>query len=281
MMSAYFDFPFSGEGVMAPLRHFELKFPKDDPIFLTHFPSYPVLPASLLTDICCRAFCTAKNIDGMAGSGWFIAWSTFREGIRPGDTVSVIVESDDHTATVSVIRAGKDVATLELAVDAIDAVQDTNKPVEIPLRPALSKLPHRYPLLVVDLIGQAQQGDRGAARKFVSYGDYCFRHLHATQPDHVPPSYPNGAVIEGIEQAAAGLLATKWDLANPAYVVLVAGLNGVRFFGLAQPGDVIDFHTRIDTISDRLAILSGRAMVGRKDLISLAKAYVVRQEIAR
>lgn len=282
-MSGYFDFTFSQSigvgnmiGAINSTAVVELDFRTDDPVFAGHYPDYPVVPASLLTEVCCDMVAAHRGLPSLMQCGWQIARSKFGQGIRPGDRIRFAAVHGDDRSKITVTRGDEQVATLRF-----ERVKGLAEPLDAPdpaphMHPAFDYLPQRYPLLAIDLVGQDSATDRGVARKFISYSDYCFRKLDRAETAR----YPVGGVIEGIEQAAASLLAQRWDMADPDHVILVAGLDGIHLNGVAMAGEVIDFVTRIETLTDTLAILSGQARVGDRSITSVAKIYVVRLAVA-
>ena len=136
-------------------------------------------------------------------------------------------------------------------------------------------LPQRFPLQAVDLLSTADDDNpEGHGRKLVSHADYFFRRAATCAP-----SYPHGAVIEGIEQAAATVLARQWDVTSEDNAIVIGGLNGIRFHGKAAPGEVIDLICAAEQISDDFAMLTGRAQVDSRALVTIDRIIVIRKEL--
>lgn len=276
-MHAFLDLSFAFRGTAENLREIEVRFPASDPVFSGHYPDYPVYPASLVVETCVALIYNHRGID-VCGGGWNLRDSRFAGRIGPGDTAIVSLSTAIDGCQVTVCVDKTVVATLDfVATDARAPVEFPNTS-DIELRPASRFLPQRYPLMVIDLVGLAEDGASGSARKLVSYGDYAFRNFTPERADGTEPVYPVGGVIEGIEQSAAVILSQQWDFSDLSRMVLIGALRGVRIFGSAGPGDVITFATRLDMLSDGLATLSGVAHTADRLLMSIDKIVVIRRE---
>lgn len=255
----------------------EMKFMESETIFSGHFPNFPVVPASLIIDLCANLVAKFHDIPSLVGSGWRLARSKFEKGIHPGDRIRFDIQNDERSTTIILTCNKIRIATLNFDREETE-IPSFAHPDPLPaMTPAKKYLPQRYPLLVVDLVGRCVNSNLGVARKFVSYSDYCFRSLGDADAEN----YSIGGVIEGIEQAAANLLLEhcKCNLLSDDHVILVAGLNGVRFDGNAVVGDIIDYTVRLNILTDDFAILSGQARVGNRAIMSIDKVYVTRQAV--
>ena len=278
-MDGYLDLTSATAGTAPSGQSVMLRLPSEDPVFAGHYPDYPVLPASLVVELCCAVLNTHKAIDPLR-DGWRLTTSRFTGAIRPGDVVTVHVAGRDGGFDLRVDARQSLAAELSFRPsNGVPAAPRTgDDPAPAPFRPASGFLPQRYPLMVVDQVAITPDGQSGRARKLLSYGDYAFRRFSPERNGPDEPAYPVGGVIEGIEQAAAAVLSQRWDMADPDHVILVGGLRDLDFHGQAHPGEIIDFATAITMLTDRLAILSGAARVDSRLLLSIGRIHVLRME---
>jgi 3-hydroxyacyl-[acyl-carrier-protein] dehydratase len=107
-----------------------------------------------------------------------------------------------------------------------------SRPLVIDQREIAALLPHRYPFQFVDRVLEFEDGARIVALKNVSINEPYFR-------GHFPeqPLMPGVLICEALAQAGA-LLAHRSQNGVPAgRVVLLAGLDNVRFRRPVVPGD--------------------------------------------
>ena len=104
----------------------------------------------------------------------------------------------------------------------------------------LSRLPHRFPMLLIDRVLECEPGKRIVALKNVSINEPFF-------PGHFPgiPILPGVLILEAMAQAA-GLLAfsTLGLQADGKSLYYFAGIDGARFKKPVKPGDqlIIEVH---------------------------------------
>jgi beta-hydroxyacyl-ACP dehydratase FabZ len=93
-------------------------------------------------------------------------------------------------------------------------------------------LPHRYPFQFIDRVLEFEDGRRILALKNVSIDEPFFR-------GHFPeqPLMPGVLICEALAQAGALLLHCSKDGVEPGHVVVLAGLDRVRFRRPVLPGD--------------------------------------------
>ena len=106
----------------------------------------------------------------------------------------------------------------------------------------LKKLPHRYPILLVDRVLELERGLRIKALKNVTINEPFF-------VGHFPhrPVMPGVLMLEALAQAAA-LLSFETqggELADDSVVYFV-GIDGARFKRPVEPGDQLILEAAID-----------------------------------
>ncbi len=97
----------------------------------------------------------------------------------------------------------------------------------------LKKLPHRYPILLIDRVLELEKGVRVKALKNVTINEPYFT-------GHFPhrPVMPGVMMLEALAQAAAVLsFETSGDEADSTTVYYFAGIDGARFKRPVEPGD--------------------------------------------
>lgn len=97
----------------------------------------------------------------------------------------------------------------------------------------LKKLPHRYPLLLVDRVLEFEANQRIKALKNVTINEPFF-------VGHFPnrPVMPGVLMLEALAQTAALLSFESMGTAlDPDMVVYFAGIDGARFKRVVEPGD--------------------------------------------
>jgi 3-hydroxyacyl-[acyl-carrier-protein] dehydratase len=106
----------------------------------------------------------------------------------------------------------------------------------------LQKLPHRYPILLVDRVLELEKGVRIKALKNVTMNEPYFT-------GHFPhrPVMPGVMMLEAMAQAAALLSIETLGIAlDDKSVFYFAGIDGARFKRPVEPGDQLILDVTID-----------------------------------
>ena len=121
----------------------------------------------------------------------------------------------------------------------------------------LERLPHRYPLLLVDRVLELEPHQRIRALKNVTINEHFF-------VGHFPhrPVMPGVLTLEALAQAAA-LLAFESAGASvePDSVVYFVGIDGARFKRPVVPGDALTLEVTLKRQARSIWIFSGEARV--------------------
>jgi 3-hydroxyacyl-[acyl-carrier-protein] dehydratase len=122
----------------------------------------------------------------------------------------------------------------------------------------LKKLPHRYPILLVDRVLEIEKGKRIRALKNVSINEpYFVGHF----PHH--PVMPGVLILEAMAQAATLLsLHTSGTELDENTVVYFAGIDGARFKRPVVPGDQLQMEVTLDRAKAGIFKFTGQAWVG-------------------
>lgn len=122
----------------------------------------------------------------------------------------------------------------------------------------LKKLPHRYPLLLVDRVLEIEKGKRIQAIKNVSINEPYF-------VGHFPhrPVMPGVLMLEAMAQAATLLaLDSNGTVLDESTVVYFAGIDNARFKRVVEPGDQLLLDVTLDRAKAGIYKFSGKVMVG-------------------
>ncbi len=101
-------------------------------------------------------------------------------------------------------------------------------------------IPHRDPFLFLDEVLELEPGARVVARKHVRGDEWFF-------PGHFPgrPIMPGVIMVEALAQA--GAIAALSLEENRGKLALFAGIDGVRFKRLVEPGDELTLFCELET----------------------------------
>ena len=124
----------------------------------------------------------------------------------------------------------------------------------------LKKLPHRYPILLVDRVLSIEKGKSIRALKNVSINEPHFL-------GHFPhrPVMPGVLMIEALAQAATllALVSTDQELDENSVVYFV-GIDNARFKRPVEPGDQIFLDVTLDRAKAGIFKFSGKVLVGEE-----------------
>lgn len=122
----------------------------------------------------------------------------------------------------------------------------------------LQKLPHRYPILLVDRVIEFEKDKRLRAIKNVSINEPYFL-------GHFPnrPVMPGVLMLEALAQAAALLsLESQGIELDEKTVYYFAGIDGARFKRPVEPGDQLILDVALDRVRSGIWRFLGRGLVG-------------------
>ena len=122
----------------------------------------------------------------------------------------------------------------------------------------LERLPHRYPILLVDRVLEVQKGVRIKALKNVTINEPFFG-------GHFPrrPVMPGVLMLEALAQAAALLsFETMGQQPDDRTVYYFAGIDGARFKRVVEPGDQLVLEVEVDRVRAGIWKYRARARVG-------------------
>ena len=122
----------------------------------------------------------------------------------------------------------------------------------------LKKLPHRYPILLVDRVLSLEKNKRIQAIKNVSINEPYFS-------GHFPhrPVMPGVLMLEALAQAAALLAIETLEITlDDKTVFYFAGIDGARFKRPVEPGDQLVLEVDLDRMKAGVCRFKARGLVG-------------------
>ncbi|MGL4667869.1 MAG: 3-hydroxyacyl-ACP dehydratase FabZ [Saezia sp.] len=122
----------------------------------------------------------------------------------------------------------------------------------------LSKLPHRYPFLLVDRVLEIVPGERIRALKNVTYNEPYFT-------GHFPskPVMPGVLILEALAQTSALLAFKTFNLADTADTLFYfTSVDGARFRKPVIPGDQLYLDVYFERARANMFKSRARALVG-------------------
>ena len=123
----------------------------------------------------------------------------------------------------------------------------------------LKRLPHRYPLLLVDRVKELVVDERIHAIKAVSFNEDFFQ-------GHFPgaPIMPGVLQIEALAQAAGVLAVESLGLADSGKLVYFMAIENAKFRSPVEPGCLLDLKVEFVQKRSRVYKFKGEASVEGK-----------------
>jgi 3-hydroxyacyl-[acyl-carrier-protein] dehydratase len=135
---------------------------------------------------------------------------------------------------------------------------ETTTPTTMDIHEILTRLPHRYPILLVDRVVELVKGERIRAIKNVSINEPFFL-------GHFPhrPVMPGVLILEAMAQAATLLALYSMDMVlDEKSVVYFAGIDGARFKRPVEPGDQLVLEVTLGRAKAGIYKFAAKALVG-------------------
>jgi 3-hydroxyacyl-[acyl-carrier-protein] dehydratase len=132
-------------------------------------------------------------------------------------------------------------------------------PTEIDITEILSRIPHRYPFLLVDRAEEYRPSQSIVGIKCVTFNEPFFQ-------GHFPgyPVMPGVLIVEALAQTGAVLMSKSLDVDVAGKTILFMSLDNCRFRLPVRPGDVIRMPVEVLRARGDIFKFRGRAMVGEK-----------------
>jgi 3-hydroxyacyl-[acyl-carrier-protein] dehydratase len=118
-------------------------------------------------------------------------------------------------------------------------------------------LPHREPFLMIDEVLELEPGERVVARKTVRPDEWYLK-------GHFPgrPVMPGVLIVEAMAQTGAVAVLSQEE--NRGRLALFAGIDGVRFKRIVEPGDELVFECRLEALRGPVGKGKATARVGEE-----------------
>jgi len=135
---------------------------------------------------------------------------------------------------------------------------------QLDIKQIMQRLPHRYPMLLVDKVLEMEAGKRIVAIKNVSMNEPFFQgHF----PHH--PVMPGVLIIEAMAQAAALFSFEghdEFNADNPKLAYYLVGVDEARFRRPVVPGDQLRLEVQALRISKAICKYAARALVDGQEV---------------
>ena len=120
----------------------------------------------------------------------------------------------------------------------------------------LARLPHRYPMLLVDRVEELVEGERIAAIKAVTINEGFFQ-------GHFPgrPIMPGVLIVEALAQAAGVLAVESLGLAGSGKLVYFMAIEDAKFRKPVEPGCLLKLEAEFIQRRATVCKFAGRALV--------------------
>lgn len=127
-------------------------------------------------------------------------------------------------------------------------------------------LPHRYPMLLIDIVFEYDAGIYAVAKKLFSCNEVYFQ-------GHYPkkPIVPGTLLLEGLSQTATFAILSG---ENRGGSLLFTGVSRLRFFKAVFPGDCVIYRAEIIKNRHGLWSVSGEGTVEGETCINAEMTFV-------
>ena len=130
---------------------------------------------------------------------------------------------------------------------------------DIEIREILSRIPHRYPFLLIDRAEDYRPSESIVGIKCVTFNEDFFQ-------GHFPgnPVMPGVLVVEALAQTGAVLMSKSLNVDVEGKAIMFMSIDEARFRQPVRPGDVLRMHVEVLRARGDIFKFKGRAMVGDK-----------------
>jgi 3-hydroxyacyl-[acyl-carrier-protein] dehydratase len=133
------------------------------------------------------------------------------------------------------------------------------------------RLPHRFPMLLVDRVLELVPDERLVAVKAITCNEPWYQNL-AEDAGPEEYAYPQTLLVESWGQAAGLLAVSGTQQAMSADQVMLAGaMSGVAFHRVALPGDVLEHHVRLYRALSDTVIFDGHTTIDGEPAVTFTR----------
>lgn len=158
------------------------------------------------------------------------------------------------------------------------AVAEANLDQSVGVAEIVRRIPHRYPILLLDRVLEVAAGYRLTAQKAVTVAEPCYRAAGTATSEW---AYPVALLIESLAQAA--VLLAVWEQPNPdvlaGQVELAGGMREVRMHRPVYPGDVLEHRVELVRSIGDTAILAGRTTVAGQPVLDVGHFVLALRDV--
>jgi 3-hydroxyacyl-[acyl-carrier-protein] dehydratase len=251
----------------------------DESLFAGHYPGAPIFPGTFLIEALFQAVNNA--LGGNARLAEIVA-CRFHSALLPGDELRAHFTFKEASAGGTLVEATASgrVKAAEITMllvppgSNLAATVSTWEPAG-PSARALDAsfiqrvLPHRPPALLIDsalVFDLPGGGPALIARKAITFDEPCYAGAELIW------GYPGTLIVESFCQACGLLRAASGSVGEPrdqTKVPVVAKLAGLRFFGDAAPGDLLEHQVQLVVRTGDGAVFSGQAVVAGRVVLQV------------
>ena len=132
-------------------------------------------------------------------------------------------------------------------------------PTVIDITEVLARIPHRYPMLLVDRCEEYKQNESIVGIKCVTVNEPFFQ-------GHFPgyPVMPAVLLIEAMAQTGAVLMSKSLEVDTSGKAIFFMSADNCRFRSPVRPGDVVRMPVQVVRHRGDVFKVAGKAMVGDK-----------------
>lgn len=243
-----------------------------EPVFAGHYPGRPIFPGVCLLDCALRSARLARPTAVTDSRPTEIESARFTGIVVPGDVVTTELTwqpRDDGWRCSARLSTGNGVvATIRLRYGPgwlpgqheppdDDTVLDTAG--------IRKRLPHRYPILLVDRVTELAAGEQLTATKAVTGNEFCYA------PDTAGAAYPVSLLLESWVQAAA-LLAI--EAPGTGALLLLGSVTGAGIGKPVLPGEIVTHRVILTRSLGDTLLFQGGSSVGAEPVQAIRQAVL-------
>ena len=130
---------------------------------------------------------------------------------------------------------------------------------DIEIREILTRIPHRYPFLLIDRAEDYRPSESIVGIKCVTFNEDFFQ-------GHFPgnPVMPGVLVVEALAQTGAVLMSKSLNVDVEGKAIMFMSIDEARFRQPVRPGDVLRMHVEVLRARGDIFKFKGRALVHGK-----------------
>ncbi len=141
----------------------------------------------------------------------------------------------------------------------VSAQAEQAQAYSLEIQEVMKRIPHRYPFLMIEAVGEIVLGESAVGIKNVSVNE---PHFQGHFPDK--PVMPGVLIVEAMAQTAAVLVMETLGYDAHGKIVYFMTIENARFRRPVQPGDRLEIHVKKQHHRGQVWKFNGTAKVGGK-----------------